>query len=206
MELRKVPRVRKVDMRQIERESRGIMKPGQDLVVAGYAGLEGSRRIARAREQELLHWFSGEYIRQMQELADVELDTDPDCWRKLGASEWEEVGEGGIHTALWNLSGAYMTGFEVNLHLIPVKQETIEVCERYDLNPYDLYSSNCMLLVADNGGHLVKALAERGIPAECIGVVNRGIKREICYGEVHGFMDRPKKDELYRILDQEAAQ
>lgn len=191
-------------MRQIERESRGTMRPGQDLVVAGYVGLKGSRQIARARAQELLNWFSGEYIRQMQQLADVELDMSPAAWKKLGVTEWEDAAEGGIHTALWNLSGAYMTGFEIDLHKIPVKQETIEICERYDLNPYDLWCSNCTVLVADNGGQLVQALGKLGIPAQCIGTVNRGIKREICYGEVHGFMDRPKRDELYKILNQEA--
>lgn len=191
-------------MRQIERESRGTMRPGQDLVVAGYVGLEGSRQIAKACEQELLAWFSEEYIRQLQQIADAELDQKPADWKKLGVTEWEEAAEGGIHTALWNLSGAYMTGFEIDLRKIPIRQETIEVCERYDLNPYDLLCSHCMLLVADNGGQLVQRLNQKGIPAQCIGTVNSGIKREICYGEVRGFMDRPKPDELHKILNQEA--
>lgn len=190
-------------MRQIERESRGTMRPGQDLVIAGFAGLEGTRQIARVREEELRHWFSGRYIRRIQEISDVVLDPESDLWRQLGATEWEEAGEGGIHTALWNLSGAYMTGFEINLHRILVKQATIEVCERYDLNPYDLYSKNCLILVTDNGGRLAAELEKRGIPAAWIGVVNRGIKREICYGDVRGFMDRPRKDELYKIIEQE---
>lgn len=192
-------------MRQIERESRGSMKPGQDLVVAGYAGLEGSSRIARCREEQLGTWFSGEYIRQMQQVSNAELHKSPQEWSKLGVTEWEEAAEGGIHTALWNLSGAYMTGFEIDLHKIPVRQETIEICERYDLNPYDLLCSHCMVLVAENGGQLVQALSREGIPAQCIGRVNRGIKREICYGQVRGFMDRPKQDELYKIINQEAA-
>ncbi len=192
-------------MRQIERESRGTVKPGQELVVAGYVGLEGSRQIARVREQELRTWFSGEYISQMQQASHVRLDMSPAGLKRLGVTEWEEVAEGGIHTALWNLSGAYMTGFEIDLHKIPVKQETIEICERYDLNPYDLLSKDCVVLVADNGGRLVQALEKEGIPAQCIGTVNRGIKREICYGQVHGFMDRPKRDEVYKILNQEAA-
>jgi hypothetical protein len=58
--------------------------------------------------------------------------------------------------------------------------------------------------VADNGGHLVAALEREGIPAQWIGTVNKGIKREVCYGEVRGFMDRPKEDELYKIIQREA--
>ena len=40
-------------MRRIERESRGEMRPGQDLVVAGYAGLAGTRKIIEKKEKEL---------------------------------------------------------------------------------------------------------------------------------------------------------
>ena len=85
-----------------------------------------------------------------------------------------------------------------------MRQETIEVCEFYDLSPYDLLCRNCMVFVADNGAHLVKELEKLDIPARTIGVVQKGIKREICYGQVRGFMDRPKKDEIYEIIDEEA--
>ena len=44
-------------MRLIKRESKGSLRAGQDLVMVGYAGREGARRIAFAREDELLSWF-----------------------------------------------------------------------------------------------------------------------------------------------------
>ena len=187
-------------MRLIERESKGILKPGQDLVMAGYAGREGSRRIAIAREEELNSWFSRDYIEQMKQNDNFEIDDTVIPWQDYGASEWETVGEGGIFTALWNLSGAYQTGFEVDLYQIPVRQETIELCERYDLNPYRLLSSNCVLAAADHGGHLIEALSKKGIPAFVIGRVKQGIKREIYYGQVRGFLERPREDQIYRIL------
>lgn len=190
-------------MRRIEREPRGIMTPGEDLVAAGFAGREGARQIARARERELLGWFSRDYVRQIQEEDSFTIDYQSVPWKEYGASEWEEAGEGGILTALWNLSGAYILGFEVDLHQIPVKQETIEVCERYDVNPYRLYSRNCVVAAAENGGRLVKRLHEAGIPASVIGVVRADIKREICYGQVRGFLERPREDELYRICGAE---
>lgn len=99
-------------------------------------------------------------------------------WKSLGATEWEAAGEGGIHQALWNLSGAYQKGFEINLHQIPVRQETIEVCEFYDLSPYDLLCGSCMVFVADNGAHLVKELEKLDIPARTIGVVQKGIREK----------------------------
>lgn len=183
-------------MRPVERERRGILKAGQDLVAAGYAGLEGARRIAKAREAELSAWFSKAYIERIQQGMDRIIDEDSLPWREYGATEWESAGEGGIFTALWNLSGAYKRGFQVDLYRIPVRQDTIEVCERYELNPYRLYSPNCVVAAADHGYHLAERLKREGIPAAVIGVVSPGIGREIRYGRVKGFLERPRGDEL----------
>ena len=84
-----------------------------------------------------------------------------------------------------------------------MKQETIEVCERYDLNPYRLYSKNCVIAAAENGGHLVRRLCEAGIPSAVIGMVSQGIRREIRYSQVRGYLERPREDELYKILAKE---
>lgn len=191
-------------MRLIEREPRGYLTAGQDLVMAGYAGWEGSGRIAREREPELLARFSREYVRKMQQTSFAAIDSSSVPWQEYGATEWEEVGEGGIFTALWNLSGAYKTGFEVDLHRILVRQETIEVCETYDLNPYRLYSKECVLAAADNGLHLVQRLKAAGIEAAVIGVIKPGIKREIFYGDVRRFLERPREDEIHHIMRRKA--
>lgn len=187
-------------MRPVDRERKGAMKPGQDLVIAGFPGQAGARIIAREREDELLQWFSKDYLEQIKENQDIPLDGNLEQWRDAGATECEPVNEGGVYTALWNLSGAYGVGIEFKLHQIPIKQSTIEICERYDLNPYRLWSENCLLMVADNGGHLAEALENQGIPAAVIGKVNGGIKREIYHGEVRGFLDRPQKDQLKKII------
>jgi len=188
----------------IRRKPRGTMRPGQDLVAAGYAGREGARRISLIREKELLTWFSEDYIELMQQNDKAHIDGVSIPWQEYGATEWEEVSEGGIFTALWNLSGAYRLGFHIDLYKIPVRQETIEICERYDLNPYRLLSSNCMVAVSDHGWDLCGRLAGKGVKASVIGKVDSGIKREVCHGQVRGFMERPREDEIRKII-QEAA-
>lgn len=184
---------------QVDREQLGSMDPGQDLVVAGYPGEKGARLAAQLRRSELSQWFSEDYLEQVVSFQDVVLDGSLEYWKELGATEREPVGEGGIWTALWNLSGAYEVGIQFTLQQVPVRQMTIEICERYDLNPYRLLSENCMVLVADNGLHLVNTLKERGIPAKVIGQVTPGIKREVYNGATRGFMERPGKDEICKI-------
>lgn len=191
-------------MLMIQREPKGTITPGQDLVAAGYAGREGARRISLIRERELLTWFSEEYLGQIQQNDEIQIDGISIPWQKYGATEWEEVGRGGIFTALWNLSGAYRLGFDIDLYKIPVKQETIEVCERYDLNPYRLFSSNCMVAVSDHGWNLCEKLGADGIKASVIGKIHAGIKRQVRHGQIRGFMERPREDEIQKII-QEAA-
>ena len=110
-------------MRKIERENTGLMRAGQDLAVAGYAGLAGTLALAEARSQELSLFFSGEYMEKIAGCRTLILEKrDAAFWRGLGASEWEPAGEGGILTAIWNLSGAYETGVEFSLRKIPLRQ------------------------------------------------------------------------------------
>ena len=52
-----------------------------------------------------------------------------------------DVTEGGIYGALWELAEASGVGLEIDLKAIPIRQETVEVCEQFHLNPYQLISS-----------------------------------------------------------------
>ncbi len=186
-------------MRRIDRESKGYVRPGQDLVIAGYAGLAGTVEAVKCKKEELLQWFTKDYIDHILDNENLISEEKLSRWKELGATECEPAGAGGILKALWDLSGAYLTGIRFELRKIPVKQETIEICERYDMNPYRLFSAGCLLLAADNGGDLVCALNEQGIHAAVIGKVTDGIKRIIDHGESIGYLDRPAEDELYKV-------
>lgn len=184
---------------RVTREQFGTVKPGQDLVVAGYIARKGAKLTAEIKRQELSLWFAGDYLEQIISYEDLKLSGNLELWKEFGATECEPVEEGGIWAALWNLSGAYDVGIEFTLQQVPVKQETIEICERYDLNPFRLLSDNCVVLTADNGLRMVGKLAQSGVPAAVIGHINPGSKREVYNGEIRGFMERPGKDEIYKI-------
>ena len=92
-------------------------------------------------------------------------------------------------------------GFEMDLRKLPIRQETVEVCEVFDLNPYRLQSQGCILLTASSGPKLLQNLEREGIPAALIGRTRTAIGREIYSGEVHSFLDRPKPDEIDKMKD-----
>lgn len=186
------------------------MEPGQDLVAAGYAGLDATIRIAKANREELLERFSGGYLDRIigqKEFVKMTAESFGYArWEPYGASECEPALEGGILTALWNLSGAYELGIQFSLRRIPIRQETIETCEFYGLNPYRIRSGGCAIFAAGNGGDLVEALGAKGIPAAVIGKVTGGIKRLVCQGESIGFLERPAEDEIYKVLSHDIEQ
>ncbi len=183
----------------------GQMEEGQDLVAAGYAGLAGTRLIAETKRQELTGRFAAGYLdrlacfqeypvvleREQRELKD---------WEPFGATECESAGEGGILAAVWNLSGAYRLGVEFSLRKIPLKQETIEICEFFGLNPYRIYSGGCWLLASKNGGRTVEELAGQGVHGAVIGRITKGISRIITDVGQGRFLNRPQPDELEKVI------
>ena len=167
----------------------GFIKPGQDLVVAGFAGLAGTRQIFQKKREKL----EGSY--NVKEWLENELKQ-----KNCPVTAWEYAGEGGILTAVWNLSGIYNVGVDIDLRMIPMKQAVVEVCEIFEVNPYRLFSENCVILACDRGGQMVRSLSAQGIPAAVIGSAEKGIARVIRHGEeTAGYLERPRADELSRI-------
>ena len=82
---------------------------------------------------------------------------------------------------------------------IPVRQETIEICEFFELNPYELVSGGCLLMVADKGYDLVRELEEEHIPAAVIGKTTGDNDRIVINKEERRFLEPRKPDEIYKI-------
>ncbi len=192
-------------MRKIEREPNGTGRfaPGQDLVIAGAIAKEGAQAALKQKREVLESRFCGAFLRKLEESMEEKLNLNPEILMSLGATEWEEVKEGGILAALWNLSGAYEQGISFSLLKIPVRQEIIEVCELLDLNPYRLRSGECMLIAADHGGNLVYGLEAMGIRAAVIGRVEPGISRKMTGAGGIGFLERPQPDEIQKITEED---
>lgn len=117
-----------------------------------------------------------------------------------GADALLEAGEGGILAALWKIAEASQTGLNVDLRKIPVRQETIEICERLDVNPYKLFSRGCLLAGMKNGTAFVNECCRRGFYARIIGETNSKNDRLLYSRENVRYLERPGKDELSRFL------
>ena len=129
----------------------------------------------------------------------VSVFSEAACAIKSGVSGMHDLSEGGILGGLWEFAEKHSVGLEIDLKKIPVRQEIIEICEFYDINPYLLRSGGCLLMTVDNGSELVRELSKVGISASVIGRVTDGNDRVIYNGEEKRFLDLPQADEIYKV-------
>lgn len=182
--------------------STGGLQVGDDLVLTKWAGLEGTAIIAAQKREKLLETLPEELV-----------DTAADFYQYLsvvpeakiavetGVSAMHDVTEGGIFGALWEIGAAADLGISADLTKIPIRQETIEVCEVFGINPYQMMSSGSMLIGCAKGNLLVDRLKKSGIPAAVIGRATDSNDRVITNGEEIRFLEPAGSDELYKIYE-----
>ena len=177
------------------------LKPGQDLVVTKWVGLEGTSIIATEFEKELKKRLPVSIVDESQKFASLlSVVKDSRVAMQVGVSAMHDVTEGGIFGALWEMAEASGVGLEIDLKKIPLRQETVEVCEFFHINPYELISSGCMLMAAADGNELIRRLKENGIEATVIGKATAGNDRVLMNEDERRFLEPPKTDELYKVI------
>ena len=172
---------------------RGV-KPGQDIVISKWIGIEGTIRLAKGRRKELCMRYPAAMIEKAVSY-DRYLSVIPEAATAMKSG----VCGGGIFGALWELAEEAGVGLEIDLKKIPVKQETIEICEFFELNPYELLSGGCLIMTADNGENLVAALKREGIPSVIVGRTTDRNDRVIYNEDEKRYLDRPKTDQIYKV-------
>lgn len=180
--------------------STGGLRPGDELVMTKWAGIEGTSIIAAEKEDILKKTLPKELIDEAVSYKKL-LSVVPEARiaAECGATAMHDVTEGGIFGALWEIGAASGVGITADLRKIPIKQETIEICEVFDINPYMLISSGSMLIGCPKGNLLVEKLMENGINAVVIGRATAGNDRIVVNGDETRYLGPAGSDELYKI-------
>ena len=176
-------------------------KPGQDIVITKWAALEGTAILAKEKEEELLQKFPAFLIEEAKGYSRyLSIIKEAAIAGKSNVSAMHDITEGGVFGALWEMAESAGVGLTIDLKKIPIKQATVEICNYFDVNPYEMMSSGSLMLAADNGYDLVRVLEEAGIHAAVIGKVTEGNDRVVTNGEETRFLEPPKTDQLYKAL------
>lgn len=174
---------------------------GLDIVVTEYIGSEGAAVLAFEKERCLQQRYSSAFIESAKErLKKTSALLGAAAAVQHGAEAMHAIEEGGIFGALWELAEGAGLGLEIDLKKIPIKQQTIEICGVFDINPYLIASAGSILIVDKNGYDLVRELEKAGVQAAVIGKTTEGNARLLLNEEEKRFLEPPKTDELLKII------
>lgn len=177
------------------------IKPGMDIVICGYIGLAGSAIILDKKGEDLRKRFCDSFLDGMNDFENCySIAEEAAVAVNSGVTAMHDVSRGGIMKALWEMAETADVGIEVNLDNIPIRQQTIELCEYYNLNPYEMMSTGAVIMVTEDGAGLVSELSHRGYAAEVAGQTTDSNDRVFIRNEERAFITPPKGDEIYKIF------
>jgi thiamin-phosphate kinase len=175
-------------------------KPGDDIIITKFAGLEGTAILALDHEKKLAAEFGNKVVINAKKLLDqISVVREGMIASKHGGvNAMHDVTEGGVLGAVWEMCDASGCGAEIVKSNIPVLSETDKICGYFNINPLKLISSGCMLISASCGPSLVKRLLSEGIQASIIGKMTEKESRIMLTESGSVIIQPPKSDELYR--------
>lgn len=173
------------------------------LVVTESVALTAASCLLEKKRREIEAAFSPHFVKSLGEIY-----KEPPCTAERavkaaqaypGTIGYRKLGRGGIFNALWQLLDELSLGMEADLTRIPVLQETIEILELFDLNPYYADSAGSVLIATEHGYELSSLLTRKGIPNTVIGVLMPPPSRVIRMPDHIRHLDRPQGEELEKL-------
>ena len=152
------------------------MRPGDQVLMTKAVAVEGTAIIAREFGRRLRSLgLAADELTACRELLD-QISIIPEARvaaTVAGTSAMHDVTEGGLATALEELSAAGGFGLRVHLDAVPILAETRRVCRLLGVRPLGLIGSGSLLITcrAASRGRLEKALGEAGVRSTRIGAV-----------------------------------
>lgn len=172
---------------------------GQDIIITKWIGLEGTADLAARNQEGLLTRYPA-YLVEEAAAFDRYYSILPEAATavKSGGCTMHDASEGGIFAGLWEMAEGAGVGLTIDMKKLPLRQETVEVCEYCNVNPYELRSGGSLIIASTEGTAVVEALAAEGIPATIVGRFTDSNDRLIMNEDEVRYMDRPRRDEIYK--------
>ena len=170
-----------------------------EIIALGNIAISGTSKLVERYSEKLKDRFR-------QDLLDLATDNANNN-RRFNRNDFAdvasfiEVGKGGIFAALWDLGESLNCGLNINLKDIPVCQETIEICNFLDVNPYELESEGMYLLAVNTGYSLCEKFKAEGNKAVIIGHTTDNNDRIIRNGDLVRYIDKNRGKEALERVD-----
>lgn len=185
----------------------GGAQPGDLVLMAGGAPIEGASLIAREMAADLLArgWDRAELAEAANYLYTPGISVLPPALYAAQTglvTAMHDPTEGGIATGLWEVAQASRVGMEIDLTQISVPNLARRLCAVYDLDPLGTIASGSLLATAptQNVSRLLAGWQKLGWSGMVIGrVVDRRLNGEVWSSGAQGDFPRFVVDEITRL-------
>lgn len=177
------------------------IKSGQQIVMTKSIAIGGTGLISNAKTDILKEKFINTYIDKCKDIINhVSVKNEARIALEYGDVALHDISTGGTFAGIWELTSVSGLGAKIELQKIPVWQETVEVAEIFDINPYMLDGTGSLLIVTNEGERLVDVLKENGINASVIGIITSDKDRVLINGDETRFLEPQRGDEIYKLF------
>lgn len=119
-----------------------------DIAVYGLIGYEGALALYEENRAFLDERFPAFWIEGFLKLQEKE-----PCFDGLFTGEQTlavSIRKGGLYGALWQMCEVLGTGCAVDIRQVPIRQETVEICECFEQDPYEITSHGAFLVAGED--------------------------------------------------------
>ena len=185
----------------------GGSKPGDKLILTKGAGIEGTAILASEAYDQLRRRMDESLLRSAVKFYD-KISVVEDAvlaFNVGGVNAMHDPTEGGIAGGIHEMADAANLGVKVFEEEIPTAQETLEICNLFQIDPLQLISSGALLISADpnSADEILEELGNHGIQAAIIGEFLEDPKERLLIspdGTIRELI-RPLSDHLWIALE-----
>lgn len=173
------------------------------LIITKYVALQGTSLIAHMKEKELVQRFHPDIVKNAKSfIKECDVSSEKKVIENTAPAFVIEIKEGGFLRALWEAAERTEMGIDADLNRVPIKQETVEICELYSLNPYEINSTGSLLIATTHEMEICEALEKIGVNAVVVGSLNRSKDKILRHNGIKSCLNRPTGKEISEILDE----
>lgn len=182
--------------------SSSMAEPGDKIIFTKTPALEGTFILATDWEKKLEKDLGSELVERAKKFRN-KLSVVEDALTAVESGNvhaMHDPTEGGLLGGLYELAHASNVGFSIDSDKIFIAEETIAICNHFEINPLKTISSGSLLICSDpeDSEKITQSLEEKGIKASIIGeILEKENKKEIDGTKA----EFPEQDELWKIFE-----
>lgn len=176
----------------------------KDIIAIFYAAESGIRDIVCAKYDELLKYYKKEFLDSILDKSlqnSIKYDNLKEHILAYGFEKKDliSVENGGILAALYEYAKEFNRGLKIRIKDVPLSQACVEICEHFSINPYRL-KSKMLILIGSTTYSFIESLKDLNIAVAHIGYLTENKDKIIIDKEEIQYIDKPTKDEIYKVL------